>query len=159
METWLDELGNYDDQGSLDLPQYLVVQWEAVPFLPWIQYYGSWNFDEGEGQQSRVVQVVSPEQLDLETGEFMVEGEGTGFVVTVDILDEGGTQHYDYPENAGGPHLLLDAASSQVLLLDERAYESILVQLLISVPGELTNAEPYVLMIDGFPSTRVFRLE
>ena len=159
METWLDELGNYDDQGSLDLPQYLVVQWEAVPFLPWIQYYGSWDFDEGEGQQSRVVQVVSPVQLDLETGEFIVEGEGTGFVVTVDILDEGGAQHYDYPENAGGPHLLLDAASSQVLLLDEQAYESILVQLLISVPGELTNAEPYVLMIDGFPSTRVFRLE
>jgi hypothetical protein len=79
--------------------------------------------------------------------------------VTVDIMDEGGTQHYDYPENAGGPHLLLDAASSQVLLLDETAYQSILVQLLISIPGEITNAEPYVLMIDGFPSTRVFRLE
>jgi hypothetical protein len=106
-----------------------------------------------------VVDVRYPEELDLNTGAFVVEGEGEGFVVTVDILDERGLQHYAYPENAGGPHLLLDTASSEVILLDETAYNSVFVQMLISDPGGAEFADPYELVIDGFPTARVFRLD
>ncbi len=130
MRSWLEGLSEDDVSTSTLPPQYIILQWEAIHFLPWIQYFGSWDFKEGEG-----------------------------FVVTVDILDEGGLQHYAYPENAGGPHLLLDTGSSGVILLDEMAYNSTLVQLLISDPDESTFTGPYDLVIDGFPSARVFRLE
>ena len=159
MRSWLEELSEDDFNTSTIPPQYIILQWETIPFLPWIQYFGSWDFKEGEGQRSRVVDVRQPEELDLNTGAFVMEGEGEGFVVTVDILDEGGLQHYAYPENAGGPHLLLDTGSSEVLLLDETAYNSTLVQLLISDPDETAFAGPYDLVIDGFPSARVFWLE
>jgi dolichyl-diphosphooligosaccharide--protein glycosyltransferase len=159
MSSWLADLSE-DGVGTSTLPpQYLVLQWEALQFLPWIQYFGSWDFNEGGGQRSRVVDVRYPEELDLNTGALVMEGEGEGFVVTVDILDERGLRHYAYPENAGGPHLLLDSASSEVLLLDETAYNSILVQLLISDPGGAGFAEPYELVIDAFPTARVFRLD
>ncbi len=159
MSSWLADLREDEVSTSTYPPQYIVVQWEALQFLPWIQYFGSWDIYEEGGQRSRVVAVMRPEELDLNTGKFMVGGEGEGFVVTVDILDERGLQHYAYPENAGGPHLLLDSASSEVLLLDETAYNSMLVQLLISKSDGAGFADPYELVIDGLPSARVFRLD
>ncbi|MFA9492236.1 MAG: hypothetical protein ACERK1_13530, partial [Anaerolineales bacterium] len=159
MRSWLEDLNREEASTSSIPPQYIVLQWDALQFLPWIQYFGSWDFTDEEGQASRVVEVRYPEELDLNTGAFVMEGEGEGFVVTVDILDEHSLQHYAYPENAGGPHLLLDSASSEVLLLDEAAYNSILVQLLISDPTGAGFAEPYELVIDAFPTVRVFRLD
>jgi hypothetical protein len=159
MSSWLADLSEDGLSTSTLPPQYIVLQWDALQFLPWIQYFGSWDFDKGDGLRSRVVDVRYPEELDLNTGAFVMEGEGEGFVVTVDILDERGFRHYAYPENAGGPHLLLDSASSEVLLLDEAAYNSILVQLLISDPRGAGFAEPYELVIDAFPTVRVFRLD
>ena len=159
MSSWLADLSEDGVSTSTLPPQYIVLQWDALQFLPWIQYFGSWDFDEGDGLRSRVVDVRYPEELDLNTGAFVMEGKGEGFVVTVDILDERGLQHYAYPENAGGPHLLLDTASSEVILLDETAYYSVFVQMLISDPGGADFADPYELVIDGFPTARVFRLD
>ena len=159
LEGWFASLGDTYAGNIPDPAHYIIIPWDAITFLPWIQYYGSWDFLKGEGELSRVEQVKRPRQLDLETGEFFLGEDDSGYVLTVDLIGKTGLQHFVYSENIGGPHLLLDTTSSKVFLLDEVAYQSVLVQLLL-LPPDATDLElPYELLIDGFPDARVFVLE
>lgn len=159
LEAWLDGLGRGETQSDpLPASQYLIVQWEGIPALPWIQYYGSWDFETHEGQLSRAAKVIRPLELDLETGVFQFDEDQILHAVTVDILDESGEQHYDYPANAGGPHLLLNNATGEVMLLDETAYRSTFIQLLISPVDQLEDGSPFRLLIDDPPFVKVFEL-
>jgi dolichyl-diphosphooligosaccharide--protein glycosyltransferase len=159
LEAWLDGLGRGETQlEPLPAAQYLIVQWEGIPALPWIQYYGSWDFETHEGQLSRVAKVIRPLELDLETGIFQFDEDQILHAVTVDILDESVEQHYDYPANAGGPHLLLNNATGEVMLLDETAYRSTFIQLLILPADQLEDVSPFRLLIDDQPFVRVFEL-
>ena len=158
-DAWLEGLGGKESQSDLlPAPQYLIVQWEGVSALPWIQYYGCWDFETHEGQLSRAAKVIRPLELDLETGVFRFDEDQILHVVTVNILDESGEQHYDYPANAGGPHLLLNNSTGEVMLLDETAYRSTFIQLLISPVGQLEDDSPFRLLIDDQPFVRVFEL-
>ena len=159
LEAWLDGLGRGETQPEpLPASQYLIVQWEGVSALPWILYYGSWDFETHEGHLSRAAKVIRPLELDLETGVFQFDEDQTLHAVTVDILDESGEQHYDYPANAGGPHLLLNNATGEVMLLDETAYRSTFIQLLILPADQLEDGSPFRLLIDDQPFVRVFEL-
>jgi hypothetical protein len=159
LDAWLDGLGRGETHSEpLSASQYLIVQWEGIPALPWIQFFGSWDFKTHEGQRSRVSKVMRPLELDLETGIFRFDGDQILHAVTVDILDESEGQHYDYPANAGGPHLLLNNATGEVMLLDETAYRSTFIQLLILPADQLEDASPFTLLIDDQPFVRVFEL-
>jgi dolichyl-diphosphooligosaccharide--protein glycosyltransferase len=158
-DAWLDELGRGETHSeSLPASQYLIVQWEGIPALVWIQYYGSWDFHTQEGLLSRVSKVMRPLELDLETGVFRFDGDQILHAVTVDLLDESGEQHYDYPANAGGPHLLLNNVTGEVVLLDETAYRSTFIQLLILPADQLDDVSAFKLLIDDQPFVRVFEL-
>jgi hypothetical protein len=158
--TWLKGLGGEEYSPDPTLKsQYIIVQWEGIPSLPWIQYYGSWDFETLEGQRSEVSRVIMPLELDLETGLFRFDEGKILPVVTIDLLDETQSQHYDYPENGGGPHLLLNNATGEVLLLDERAYRSVFIQFLILPVERLGKALPFKLLIDEQPFIRVFALK
>jgi hypothetical protein len=100
-----------------------------------------------------------PLELDLETGVFQFDDDQILPVVTIDLLDEADSHHYDYSENGGGPHLLLNYATGEVLLLDESAYRSTLVQFLILPVDRLGDALPFKLLIDEQPFVRVFELK
>jgi len=158
-ETWLASLGAGTAAGDpAPSPQYLVVQWEGIASLPWIQYYGSWDFDALAGQRSRVVRVTRPQSLDLEAGEFLFDGEGLLNVYSVDILAAAGRQHYDYPGNGGGPYLLLNDETGEVMLLDQTAYQSTFVRLLITPAEQLEDLPGFKLVIDRQPGVRVYAL-
>ena len=158
-EAWLDGLGSGETRSEpLPASQYLIVQWEGIPALPWIQFYGSWDFETFEGQRSRVSKVVMPLELELETGVFRFHDDQIVQAVTVDLLGDPGGQHYDYPDNAGGPHLLLNNVTGEVYLLDETAYRSTFTQLLILPSEQLDELSPFKLLIDDQPFVRVFEL-
>ena len=157
--SWLADLGQEAAAGDSALkPQYLVVQWEGIASLPWIQYFGSWNFDSRTGQRSRVVRVTHPQTLDLEAGQFRFDSEGLLDVYSVDILTATGRQHYDYMENGGGPYLLLNDETGEVMLLDQAAYESTLVRLLITQADQLEEVPGFELVIERAPGVRIFAL-
>jgi hypothetical protein len=158
MDAWLVDLEGYRRPEPMHAPQYLVVQWEAIPFLPWIQYLGNWEFEAGSGERSKVAVVRMPLELDLETGTFRFDEGRSARVQTVDILNQGRVEHLDFPENTNGPHLVLNAETTGVVLLDETAYRSTLVQLLI-MPAEAVESVPeFDLLVDRLPSARIFGL-
>jgi dolichyl-diphosphooligosaccharide--protein glycosyltransferase len=159
IQAWLEERPAQLSTSSTSQPtQYLVVSWEGVAAIPWIQYYGSWDFTIYEGQRSRVWKILKPLRLDLETGVFGYDAEQEIRVVSVDRLGFEDPGYFDYPENAGGPHLLLNMQNGEVFLLDERAYRSAFVQLLIMPADQLKDSNHFQLLIDRYPSVRVFEL-
>ena len=124
MESWFERLPESAQGAWSPMPQYLVVQWEAIPFLPWIQYFGSWDFNDRTGQPSRVEHFSQPLELDLEVGSF-IERSGRQFdLSSADLLDESGSTHYDFPRSVDAPHLVIRLDSSDTYLLDDRAYQS-----------------------------------
>ena len=159
LEAWLDRLEQADIEAvQAAAPQYLVLPWEGIPSLGWIQYYGSWDFETREGQRSRASKVVRPLELDLETGIFRFDDDQVLPAVTVDLLGGEDGQHVDYPANAGGPHILVNDASGEVMLLDEAAYRSTFIQLLITPADQLEHVSAFRLLIDDQPFVRVYEL-
>jgi len=154
-EAWLA-----DPQGALPAgagPQYLVLAWDGLAALPWIEYYAGWDFGGAGSARASAAGVLRPEALDLETGAFTFDGGRVLLVAAVDVLAADGVQHYDYPANSGGPFLLLNDASGAVMLLDAQAYGSTFVRLLTSPAGE-AGGEHFELLLDRLPAARVFRL-
>ena len=157
-DTWWEALGNDDSPiESLPVPAYLFVQWEATPFLKWYAYYESWEFAAQAGQHSRVWSIRMPQELDLNSGVFEFDGDQRVQAVTIDVLSESGVLHYDFPKT-GGPHLLVNQINGEVMLLDEAAYRSAFIQLLLLPVDELEAASPFHLVIEDFPYVRVFEL-
>lgn len=159
---WNSWLAGNGTSGSLAGPrpgrQYLVVAWEAVRALPWIQYFGSWDFAADEGQRSATSKIARPLQLDLQDGVFRFDDNQVLPVVSVDLLGDPGGEHLEYPDRAGAPHLLLNRLTGEVYLLDETAYRSTLTQLLILPADELGEQAAFRLLIDDQPFVRVFEL-
>lgn len=159
LDAWLENPHTDQRIVALPFPHYLVVQWDAVSFLPWIQHFGSWSFEHEQGLKTTEVTFAQPLELDLENGRF-TERAGRQFdLVSADILQNSGPTHYDYPESAGGLHLLLNADRSEVYLLDDQAYRSTLVQLLIQPLNQEAEWGGFRLVVDRLPSARVFKLE
>jgi hypothetical protein len=157
-EAWLGGLGQ---ERSLEVSfpaQYLVVSWEGLPALPWIQYDASWNFATGEGARSRVVRVPHPESLDFQTGILIYGGGEQLGAVSIDILPAPTMAHFDYQANSGGPHLLLNEGTGEVMLLDERAYRSTFTQLLIQPVDDSGGLNSFELILDEASGVRIFML-
>jgi dolichyl-diphosphooligosaccharide--protein glycosyltransferase len=159
MAEWMAAPGVSSGQtASSEPPQYLVTSWDALALLPWIQYYGSWDFERGTGTTSSVVLIVQPKALDLGTGMFQSRNGASQAVASVDVPDGQDSLHYDYLANEGGPHLLLNRASNSVALLNDAAYQSMLVQLLIRPVGSDSPGGDFDLVVDRAPFARVYRL-
>lgn len=158
-QTWFDHLGvSVAPVRETEAPQYLVIPWEGISFLPWIQYYGSWDFMDEEGRASTVLPVPQPLELDLASGRFLSRTGQSYELVTADLLDSGGAQHYEYPGDPAGFHLLVNMQGGAVYLLDDRAYRSNLVQLMLLPPSSFASSGPFRLLIDNNPHARVFQL-
>lgn len=158
VDSWFKEDAFSTEVDELPVPQYLVVQWEAISFLPWIQYYGSWNFEENEGRIHAVVKRVQPLELDLEKGKFIDRSGGEVELVSADLLGEREVEHIDFTHQEMGLHLLIRLRDSDVYLLDDQAYRSTLVQLLI-LPEQLTRpGSGFELIVDERPDARIFEV-
>jgi len=141
-----------------DTEQYIVVQWEVIRHLPWITYYGTWNFDDMEGHPANIAYLNKSVRIDRDEGVLAVPGEPTVRLGNLDVLNSKSIDHYKFEENSSDFHLILNSVTNEAFLLDSQAYYSTLVQLLIRQPTELMSAEPYEIVIDRSPHVRIFRI-
>ena len=147
---------------KLDLPptpnQYLVVTWENFRILYWISFYGTWNF---------VTKSSSPfNTAPLPGGKFDLSDKGvitlsaTGEKVPVQsvvVLTSKGVNRQTYPGNTG-PHLIYSENRNEGLILDDRAMNSMMVQLLIRDHKDPRIAEHFSLVWDSYPEVRIYRV-
>ena len=159
LAKWLEGQGAAESWGGSGTAQYLVTSWEAVKLLPWIQTYASWDFERQTGSRSSAVQFGFPGTLDLGSGVLQARDGGILEAVSVDLLSAQGSQHFDYARHAGGPHVLVNEESAEVLLLDDVAYGSTLVRLLIRPLDAPLPEGTFRLVVARDPGARVYRLE
>ncbi len=140
-------------------PQYLVVCWENVSLLYWISFYGSWDVVLGQGGHAAITQLGERLDVDKATGLLTLKSREKPLpLASAELLGANGATRVDMPEHPGGPHLLINEISGQAMLLDDMAYDSMAVQLLIGEPDRPEQARYFKLLHEGFPLVRIYQV-
>jgi hypothetical protein len=160
LDEWFEEASTLNANTPVQAPQYLVVQWNAITYLPWIQHYGSWDFETQSGAPRDSFYRLQPLELDLQNGVFVERGGQTFQLSSADILNGTGSRHYEFSGQEDGLHLLLNSSAADVYLMGDLAYQSTLVQLLIQpVEPDTGSIDGCILLVDALPDVRIFRIE
>lgn len=134
--------------------QYLVVNWENLRIIYWISYYGTWDVVSGQGVHGNSQEILGEFSVNPQQGVARVNGRQAP-LASLDVLSPEGRKNtgYHVPQ---GPHLLVNRSSGQAFLLDDLAYRSAMVQLLIAPPDDTALQGTFRLVYDGFPMVRIY---
>ncbi|MGE4265203.1 MAG: STT3 domain-containing protein [Desulfovibrio sp.] len=153
------------DLRERDLPlapapeQLLVVCWENVSLLYWLSFYGSWDVVAGVGGHAKVMQLGEAMNLDTPTGMLTVKSKPKPLpLASAEILGAEGVRRVEMKEHPEGAHLLINELSRQAMLLDDMAYNSMAVQLLIGDPDRPEQSRYFTLLHEGFPFVRIYKV-
>jgi len=142
--------------------QYLVVCWENMPLLYWLSFYGTWDVAAGAGVHAKVQEVSQAFKVDSTRGVMVMGGpRGASAPVLLSSLDRltpEGTRRLTFPGNPGGPHLVINDIARQVFLMDDLAYDSVGVQLLVGDPARPELTRYFKLVHEGFPLVRIYEV-
>ncbi|WP_027370862.1 STT3 domain-containing protein [Desulfovermiculus halophilus] len=134
-------------------PQYLVLSWENLRLAYWISFYGSWDLVTGQADPGRIQQVRGEVNFDLDKGHMELEG-GTLELNGLDVVDHEDPKHFTWDSDTG-IYGLLNRITSELYLMDEKIYNSMMVQMLIRNPSRFkANFE---LTVDNYPWNRAYR--
>ncbi|MGE4556701.1 MAG: STT3 domain-containing protein [Desulfovibrionaceae bacterium] len=146
---------------KIDFPKipspYMVVTWENLRIIHWISFYGSWNFITQSGYHARSIQITQAFEADPRTGTVTIQGQQPIQLQTLDVCSRQGSQHQDY-NVPHGPHLVINNDAHDAYLMDDTAYNSMMVQLLI---GDYKNPERsryFHLIWEGYPDVRIYEV-
>jgi len=135
--------------------QYLVAAWENLRLIPWISYYGTWNAATGQGVHG-VSQSLDPNfQVDDAKGILTMSGGGTVPLASADLLTAQGRTNEKFSAPRGA-HLVVNRVAGQAFIMDDLAYNSMMVQMLISPPNNPFFQGAFRLVYDGFPMVRIY---
>jgi dolichyl-diphosphooligosaccharide--protein glycosyltransferase len=149
--------------------QFIVVAFEMLRLGFWITNFGSWDFVKQEGIGSAISIIPQPLTFQLENGEVLVEGASSSISAsTINVFEDGKFSRRDYIrewleknpdadedarrnyfEQRRNIHFLFNRVTDEKLAIDERLYNSLMVQLLISPPGSPALSEYFRLVYDN----------
>jgi dolichyl-diphosphooligosaccharide--protein glycosyltransferase len=149
--------------------QFIVVSFEMLRLGFWITNFGSWDFVKQTGIGSAIS--IIPQQItyQLEEGEVLVEGIHSSISAsTINVFEDGKFSRRSYIrewmdknpdadddtrrkyfERRRNIHFFFNRVTDEKLVVDERLYNSLMVQLLISLPGDPALSEHFRLVYDN----------
>jgi hypothetical protein len=140
-------------------PQLFTVCWENLPLLYWISFYGTWDVVAGTGRHAGVMQIAEAMDVDKVRGELSIRSKKTPLpLASAEVFGPKGRTRVQMAEHPGGPHLVVNELSRQALLLDDEAYNSMAVQLLLGDPGRPELVKYFKLLHEGFPLVRIYEV-
>ena len=156
----LAALTSSDQPMKRPAPQYLVVCWENMNLLHWIGFYGTWDLVAGKGTPAKTQTIREAFNVDQNRGAMVFRGGGNAPITvnSVDMLTTQGVRRASFPMNPAAPHLVINDVAKQVILLDDLAYNSMAVQLLIGDPARAEVVSYFKLVHDGFPLVRIYEV-
>lgn len=159
VKSALESMALVDQPQEKAPKQYFVACWENVGLLHWISYYGSWDLVTGKGVNAKIQQLHEAFNVDAARGAVVFRG-GTAPVPvkSVDFLSTKGTRRTSFPMNQGAPHLIINDATKQAILMDDMAYNSMAVQLLVGDVTRPEQARYFKLVHEGFPYVRIYEI-
>jgi dolichyl-diphosphooligosaccharide--protein glycosyltransferase len=135
-------------------PQYLVLSWENLRLAYWISYYGSWDLASGQADPGRIQQVRGEVSFDLDKGHMEVEG-GTVELSGLEVVDHEDPKHFTWDSDIG-IYAVLNRITHELYLMDEKIYNSMMVQMLIRDPDRFKD--DFELTVDNYPWNRAYRV-
>ncbi len=173
--TWLNNPENPLVQA--DGKQYLVVSFDMLNLGFWISTFGSWNFVTKEGRGYAISIVPQALAYRLDTGEVVIKNTGvTVPAASIDIFADGQLDHRNYvvtpeylPDNAAirawkedmdrrrNVHFLFNKVTGEKLVVDDRMYNTLMVQLLIGDPAS-KEFSPYFRLIYDNVFCRIYEV-
>ena len=167
MITWLNNPNNPLIQA--DGKQYLVLSFDMLDLGFWISTFGSWNFLSKEGRGYAISIVPQALSYRLDKGEVVMKGSNINVpAASIDVFSDGQLDHRDYvtppeylPDNAAikawkedmerrrNVHFMFNRVTGEKLVIDDRMYNTLMVQLLICDPGDPRFAPYFRLIFDN----------
>ncbi len=156
-QNFIDSLATNTYTFPRKAKQYLVVTWENIRLLYWISFYGSWNFKAKSAGHVQCLSLDGNFSLDENTGLLSVLGGQPVPLSSLDRLTPRGVEHRDFP-NAEGAHMVYSDLRQSGFLLDQGAYRSMAVQLLLADVNDPRFTEYFHLDWEGFPEVRIYEV-
>ncbi len=156
----LYELAAVDLDMHAQEPQYLVVSAELVKLMPWVTFFGTWDFEEHSGVHGQVMVLDDSVAFNPELGLIRKRNQELP-LKTLDIFDAKGRKSAVF-EHESALHGIFFQHQSFFMLMDSLVYGSMAVQLLIADPdseGFRKRFSPYFkLVYDDFPHARIYQV-
>ncbi|MEG2004608.1 MAG: dolichyl-diphosphooligosaccharide-protein glycosyltransferase, partial [Bilophila sp.] len=149
--------------------QYLIVSFDMLNLGFWISTFGSWDFTTKESRGYAIS--IVPQQLSyrLDKGEVVMKKTGVNVpAASIDVFADGQLDHRDYvtppeylPNNAAikawredidrrrNVHFLFNRVTGEKLVVDDRMYNTLMVQLLLCTPTDPEFAPFFRLIYDN----------
>ena len=157
--------------------QYVVVSFEMLRLGFWISNFGRWNFRTKEGEGGAMSIVTQAMAYNLREGAVQLEGSPMPIrVASITVFDETGVTHRDYVQEwvnrnpkAGTEerdrfmasrrniHCFFNRVTGEKLVLDNGLYQSLMVQLLLSSPGD-SRISPYFKLVYDNVFARIYEV-
>ena len=140
---------------SHDLPeQYLVLTWDDLKRAHTILSYGRWDFLNAAPGPGTFIVIRERARIDMKTGIMKISNRSWQ-LSSKDMIKGHKKRHVSWPEKNGW-HALEKSGDRDIYLMDDAAYQMMMVQMLI---GEPRKFQPYFdLIIDDFPVARIYRI-
>lgn len=157
--------------------QYLIVSFDMLDLGFWISTFGNWNFLGQEGRGYAISIVPQALSYRLDRGEVVMKGTSVMVpAASIDVFADGRLEHRDYvtapeflPDTASilswredverrrNVHFLFNRVTGEKLVVDDRMYNTLMVQLLIEKPGN-PRFSPYFRLIYDNIFCRVYEV-
>jgi dolichyl-diphosphooligosaccharide--protein glycosyltransferase len=138
---------------NVDIPaQYFVVSWENLRLAYWISYFGNWDLITGKASPGKIQRLRGSIRMDTRQG-ILKSTRQTIPMDTLDIISETGVQHKIWPHGKG-LHVLFNQLAQEIYVMDDKIYQSMMVQMLISPPEHF--APYFQLAVDHYPWARAY---
>lgn len=173
--TWLNNPSNPLVQAKGK--QYLVVSFDMLDLGFWISTFGSWNFLSKEGRGYAISIVPQALSYRLDKGDVVMKGSNVVVpAASIDVFSDGQLDHRDYvtppkylPDNEAikawkedmerrrNVHFLFNRVTGEKLVVDDRMYKTLMVQLLICDPAD-PRFKPYFRLIYDNVFCRIYEV-
>lgn len=156
--------------------QFLVVSFETLRLGFWISNFGNWNFVRQQGESAALSIVTQGLAYQLSTGAVQLPGTPPVYASSISVLDETGVtrrdylqewfdrnprasaaQRQSYLESRRNIHFIFNRVTGEKLAMDQRLYNSLMVQLLVGDPLS-PRVSPYFKLVYDNVFARIYEV-
>mgnify|MGYP006291154353 CR=1 FL=1 len=156
MQSFVKGLAYEEYDPDIEIPeQYYVLSWENLNLASWIFRFGSWDLAAGQQKSGRFSLLRPNTQFNMKRG-VMRSDDGTaplsGMIL---IMENGERKRYSWP-NMTGIYVIANRATGQLFVMQEKLFNSMLVQMLLGDPTRFS--EEFEMVVDRAPWARAYRV-
>lgn len=141
---------------SADAPQYMVLGWEYLKSVGWMNHYATWDLATGYSTPGTIMQLDSGQyDIDTTTGMFITPQRKYP-LQELHLFKPSGNRVLTW-KNPAGFYFLYNETTQEAFLMDRQIRNTMALRMLLEDPD--TFSDHFELIVDKSPWSRVYRLK